>query len=152
MILFYSVWLSDYFQRDIHPHIVSLNAGLSSFIMNIFGMGTMARDEMIYSCSFSVSIARGCDAVEAMALFATALLAFPANWRFKLPGFFAGIAILFALNILRITSLFFIGIHFPREFEFVHAEVWQVLFIIFAVSLWIFWIRWTRKEEAQHAA
>jgi exosortase H (IPTLxxWG-CTERM-specific) len=152
MILFYAFWLSDFFQGNIHPAIVSTNARLSSSILNLFGMGTMAMNEMIYSCYFSISIARGCDAVEAMALFATALLAFPAKWKFKLPGFFAGIAILFALNILRIISLFLIGLHYPKEFEFMHVEVWQALFIIFAVGLWIFWIKWARKEEVQHAA
>ncbi len=148
MILFYAFWLSDYCQNNIQPHIVSGNARLSSFLLNLFGMGTTAMKETISSTAFSVSIARGCDAMEAMALFASALLAFPAKWKFKVVGFFVGIAILFSLNILRVVSLFLTGVYYPKAFEIMHVEVWQVVFIIFAIGLWIFWIKWTRKEAA----
>ncbi len=150
MIIFYAFWLSDYAQNSIQLYIVYLNAKVSSFILNIFGMKTVADKVLISSPAFSVSIARGCDAVEAMALFASALLTFPAKWKYKLIGLFTGIAILFALNILRIISLFLTGIYFPKAFDIMHIEVWQVLFILFAVGLWIFWIKWTRKE-APHA-
>ena len=145
MVLFYVFWLSDYCQNNIQPSIVSANARLSSFVLNIFGMKTLAIKESISSTSFSVSIAKGCDAMEAMALFASALLAFPAGWKYKLTGFFAGIAMLFTLNIGRIISLFITGLYYPKAFEIMHVEVWQVLFIIFALGLWIFWIKWTRK-------
>lgn len=151
MILFYAFWLSDYCQNNIQPNIVSVNARFSSFILNLFGMETTAVKERISSSSFSVSIARGCDAIEAMALFALALLAFPARWNYKVIGFFVGIAILFSLNIVRIVSLFLTGIYFPKAFEIMHVEVWQVLFILLAIGLWIFWIKWTRKGSA-HAS
>ena len=151
MVLFYVFWLSGLCQNHIQPQIVSINARLSSFILNLFGMGTIAIKETISSSSFSVSIARGCDAMEAMALFASALLTFPAGWNYKLAGFIAGITVLFFLNIGRIISLFLTGIYFPKAFEFMHVEVWQVLFILFAIGVWIFWIKWTRKGES-HAA
>jgi len=151
MVIFYAFWLSDYCQVSVQPQIVSLNSKLSSFLLNLFGMETTAMKETIASTSFSVSIARGCDAMEAMALFASALLAFPAGWKYKLTGFFAGIAILFTLNILRVVSLFLTGVYYPKAFEVMHVEVWQVLFIIFAIGLWIFWIKWTRKGVS-HAA
>ena len=146
MVLFYVVLLSDYFQKNIQVKIIAVDASISSFILNIFGMNTKTSREMILSPEFSISIARGCDALEAMGLFASALLSFPARWKHKLIGFFAGIAILFALNIGRIISLYLTGVHFPKAFEFMHVEVWQGIFILFALGLWIFWIRWTRKE------
>ena len=145
MILFYIFWLSDYSQNNLQIHIVSVNARLSSFMLNIFGMKTTAVNEVISTPSFSISIAKGCDAIEAMALFAAALLSFPAKWHHKVIGFFSGILILFILNIGRVVSLFIIGIYFPKAFEIMHVEVWQVLFIIFAIGLWIFWVKWTRK-------
>jgi len=69
----------------------------------------------------------------------------------KLVGFFIGIAVLFTFNILRVVSLFFTGVYFPKAFDFMHVEVWQVLFILFAIGLWIFWIKWTRKGEQRAA-
>jgi exosortase H (IPTLxxWG-CTERM-specific) len=145
MIIFYIFWLSDYSQKSFQLDIVAINARISSFFLNIFGMKTTAIKGTISSPAFSVSIARGCDAVEAMALFASALLAFPSKWIPKIIGLFAGVAILFALNIVRIMSLFLTGLYYPKAFEFMHVEVWQVLFILFAVGLWIFWIKLTRK-------
>jgi exosortase H (IPTLxxWG-CTERM-specific) len=145
MILFYVILLSDYFQNGIQLQIVALDAKISSFILNIFGMKTIANKEMITSPAFTISIARGCDALEAMALFASALLSFPSKWNYKLIGFFGGIAILFTLNIVRIVSLFLTGRYYPKAFEFMHVEFWQGVFIIFAIGLWIFWIKWTRK-------
>jgi exosortase H (IPTLxxWG-CTERM-specific) len=145
MILFYIFWLSDFSQTVFQPKVVSVNAKMSSWILNIFGMNTTADQALLSSSAFSVSIARGCDAIEAMALYASALLSFPARWKFKIPGFIAGIALLFVLNIARIISLFLTGIYFPKAFEIMHVEVWQVLFILFAIGMWIFWIKWTRK-------
>ncbi len=151
MILFYALLLSDFFQNNIQLSIIALDAKISSMILNIFGVETTANKEMLNSPAFSISIARGCDGLEAMALFASALLSFPAKWKHKLIGFIGGMAILFALNIVRVVSLFLIGLHYPKAFEFMHVEVWQVIFIIFAIGLWIFWIKWSRKETA-HAA
>jgi exosortase H (IPTLxxWG-CTERM-specific) len=151
MILFYIFWLSDFYLNHVQPNIVSVNATVSSFILNLFGMHTVAVKENITSSAFSVCIANGCDAVEAMALFSSALLSFPAKWKYKLVGFFVGIAVMMSLNIIRIVSLFFTGIYFPKAFELMHVEVWQVLFILIAIGLWIFWIKWTRKETP-HAA
>lgn len=145
MILFYALLLSDFFQSSIQLQIVALDAKISSFMLNLVGVKTVANKEMINSPAFSISIARGCDALEAMALFASALLSFPAKWHYKLIGFFAGIAILFLLNIVRVVSLFLTGLYFPKAFEFMHVEVWQAIFIIFAIGLWIFWIKWARK-------
>jgi exosortase/archaeosortase family protein len=148
MILFYVFWLSDYCQNNIQIHIVNGNARLSSFLLNILGQGTVADGSEIKSKAFSISIAKGCDAIEAMALFAVALLVFPAQWKHKLAGLFAGLTVLFFLNLVRIISLYLVGIYYPKAFEIMHVEVWQVLFIIFAIGLWIFWIKWTRKGVA----
>lgn len=145
MILFYIFWLSEFSQSVFQPKVVGINAMLSSRILNIFGMQTTASEAMLTSKQFSVSIARGCDAIEAMALFVAALLSFPAKWKSKAIGFFAGIALLFILNLGRIISLFLTGVYFPKAFEIMHVEVWQVLFILFAIAIWIFWIKWTRK-------
>ena len=151
MVVFYVFWLSDFCQNKILPQFLSVNTQLSGFILNLFGQKTHASGDVLFSSSFSVRIARGCDGLEAMALFASTLLAFPARWNYKLVGFFSGIAVLFILNVVRIISLFLTGVYFPKVFEFMHVEVWQVLFILFAIGLWIFWVKWARKGES-HAA
>ena len=89
-------------------------------------------------------------AAATLALFAAALLSFPARWKSKLIGLAAGLAVLFLLNIVRIVSLYLTGIHYPKAFEFMHVEAWQGIFILFALALWIFWMKWSGKEK-KHA-
>lgn len=148
MILFYALWLSSFFDKYVQTPIVTVNAIISNFILNLFGQNTCSSEGMIFSPYFSISVNRGCDAIEAMALYASALLAFPAQWKNKLLGFFAGLAILFLLNIIRIVSLFLTGIYYPKAFEFMHVEAWQVIFIFAALGLWLLWIqKWTKVKK-----
>ncbi len=55
---------------------------------------------------------------------------------------------LLLLNLVRIVSLFYIQIHFPRAFEVMHIEVWQVLFIFLAIALWALWAWWAVRRGA----
>ena len=142
MGVFYIVYLSHWFNMHIQPLILSVNASLSSRLLNLFAQNTQVISSTIYSPVFSVSIALGCDGVEAMALFSCALLAFPSKWKAKIIGLAVGISFLFILNILRVVTLFFTGVYYPRAFEVMHIEVWQVIFILLALVLWMLWLRY----------
>lgn len=151
MLLFYAFWLSSFFDKHIQTNIVSVNAVISNLILNLLGQNTHSTEGMIFSPAFSISVKRGCDAIEAMALFASAVLAFPAHWKNKLIGFFGGLILLFLLNIVRIVSLFLTGIYYPKAFDMMHVEIWQVVFIFTAIGLWLFWIQKSSKRKV-HAA
>jgi exosortase H (IPTLxxWG-CTERM-specific) len=142
MGVFYIILLSQWFTVHINPYILSANANLSVMLLNLFGQQTQAFSETIFSQSFSISIARGCDAIEAMGLFSCALLAFPARWKAKVTGLIIGIVLLFVLNIIRIVSLFLAGVYYPSLFDMIHLEVWQVIFILIALVLWMIWLRY----------
>jgi exosortase/archaeosortase family protein len=146
MIVFYFLWQSDFFNSHIQPVIVNINARISSGILNLMGQKTTAYFEMIISPLLSISIARGCDAVEAMALFVSTTLAFPMNWKRKIIGLFTGLILLFIINIVRIVSLYFIGIHSKSYFETMHAQVWPVIIIIFATLIWVMIIRNEKRK------
>ncbi len=64
-----------------------------------------------------------------------------------------GALLLLALNLVRIVSLFLIGVYSPRIFALMHIDVWQALFIFFAVLFWILWLLWaTRSQVVAQAA
>lgn len=148
--LFYIVWPSSLFNDSLNPAIENMYAVLSSRLLNLFGQQTVATGDSVSSAFFSIKINRGCDAIEAMALFASALLAFPAAWKRKLSGLCAGLFFLFAMNLLRIVSLFLIGRYAPDSFEFFHVEVWQIVFILFALGAWLFWAK-SQLNHSKHA-
>jgi len=145
--VFYWFYESSYY-TNIGSFIISVDSHISNVILNLLGQKTQVTGPVISSSLFSISIARGCDAIEGMALFSAALLAYPARWKYKLYGFLAGNAILFLLNLVRIITLFLTGIYAPKLFQIMHIEIWEALFILFALTLWILWIRWTFKAKA----
>ena len=151
MSLFYAVWITEFFKENIFNHVLHINAIIASALLNLFGYGTVASGTDISSAQFSISVKRGCDAIEPIALFASAVLAFPATFQKKLPGIAIGVAFLLSVNMIRIISLFLTGLYAPAFFDIMHMEVWQVVFILLALVCWIIWIRWSQQKGVVHA-
>ena len=145
MILFYAFWTSAYFISKINPYIETANASAANVLLNLLGQHTISNGDTISSNAFSIKVSRGCDAIEAMALFAAALLTFPMPWKNKMKGLLIGLLLLVVLNVVRIITLFVTGVYAPRAFDMMHLDVWEGLFIFFAVALWIFFIRQSRR-------
>jgi exosortase H (IPTLxxWG-CTERM-specific) len=145
--IFYGLMLTSFYQTRLFPAIVHLNALISGGFLNLVGEGVRVDGPNITSSRFSLSIANGCDAMEPIVFFTAVVLAFPSKWLEKGIGILAGVATLFLINQIRIISLFYIGIYFPKAFHVMHVDVWQVLFILFAIIFWISWIRWSMKRE-----
>ena len=43
------------------------------------------------------------------------------------------------INLVRIISLFYIGIYLPDFFNSSHIFIWQSIVILFGVGLWMLW-------------
>jgi exosortase H (IPTLxxWG-CTERM-specific) len=151
MILFYIFWNSELFKEHIVENILSTNAYLSSGALNLLGQHTQIEGSSIYSAFYAISVSKGCDAIEAMALFLSTTLAFPMAWKTKIIGIFWGISLLFIINIVRIVTLFFAGAYYPNVYEILHAQIWPVFIIIFATGLWIFLIRKDERKKSYAA-
>ena len=128
----------------VHHHLI---AKVSGYVLAVLGQEITVTGKSISSPRFSVNIIRGCDAVEPIALFLCAVLAFPLPFLKKLPGMIAGTLLLLILNLVRIVSLFLIGVYSPRFFALTHLDVWQALFIFFAVLFWIVWLLWATRNQ-----
>lgn len=146
---FYAVTFIPYFNHDVIPAYMRLNARTSVAIINLFGEGAKARGTAVSSSRFSVDIRHGCDAVAPSALFIAAVLAFPGSMRSKVPGILVGTLVLAAINIIRIVTLFYTGIYFPRAFEAMHVDVWQPIFILLALVFWVIWAWWATGTRTQ---
>jgi exosortase/archaeosortase family protein len=86
---------------------------------------------------FAVKIVKGCDAMEAKILFVSAVLAFPAKWTRRLMVVALGLVTLTAVNVLRISSLYFIGTFRPTLVDPLHLEVWPFLMVAVASGLFL---------------
>jgi exosortase H (IPTLxxWG-CTERM-specific) len=96
----------------------------------------------IVSGRFSMQIIKSCDGMEANILFCAATLAFPGPWLRKLVAAAGGLVALVGFNVLRLCSLYFIGVYFPAAFEFAHFDLWPLLVISFALVEFLLITRW----------
>ena len=135
-----------FFDRALYGYL-EVNAWLANAILRGLGQPTVVSEVTIQSPHFVMAIRRGCDAVEPTWLLCAAIVSFPASWRHKLNGILAGIVILQVMNLVRIVTLYWIGVHLPGFFNSAHVEIWPTVFIIIAIGLFIGW-----KERAQGAA
>jgi exosortase/archaeosortase family protein len=99
----------------------------------------------------SLIVAKNCDAMDVNILFVAAVVAYPARWSRRAVGLAAGVALLVAVNVMRIASLYFVQVHAPRSFELVHAEVWPLALVALAVGAFLAWSRWAAPPLAEGA-
>jgi len=147
IFLFYTFWISPFFQTHIVENVAIFYAQVSGLIIKLFNYPILIVGDSLGYSNFSLSIKNGCDAIEATAILLCGILVYPSKLKHKSIGLFFGILILVGINLFRITSLFFNGIYTPSIFEFMHTGVWQVLFIIFPLAIIFKWINWINQNK-----
>ena len=114
-------------------------AKVGGFAARLFGEKTTMVGTAIVSPRFAVNVRTGCNGLETIYIFFAGVLAFPAPWKKKLLGLVLGFLAIQLLNVVRIVSLFYIGVYFPKHFEDSHIVIWQAIVILFGVALFLVW-------------
>jgi exosortase/archaeosortase family protein len=87
-----------------------------------------------------VEVTLACSGADAIALCLAAVLAYPANWRMRLAGGAAGLALILSLNTLRIGTLGRAAAS-PAWFNTLHVYVWPAVLTL-AIAGYVFgWMR-----------
>jgi exosortase/archaeosortase family protein len=107
--------------------------------------------------AFNFTLVPDCGAIPSMVIFLAAVLAFPARWWKRLVGLAGGIAILYCVNaLLRLPCLAVIGAlnGGGKWFDFAHHYVWQGIYIVFVVLVWLAWVEYIvrGKERGEDPA
>jgi exosortase/archaeosortase family protein len=148
MGLFYAMAIfTPIYKKHFLVSYLPFNARVSGALLGLLGHDITVAGASISSPAFSVTVDPGCDGIEPIALFVCAVLAFPAPFRKKLPGIVSGSVLLAILNFVRVITLFLVGVYWPRAFRAMHIEVWQAMFIFFAVLFWIIWLLWAMRTQ-----
>ena len=130
-------WLTS---SSLFDRFVEFTASTTGFMLNIFNDDVIVVDKMVSSPEFQMGIIGACTGLIPLAIYISAILAYPsAIWQ-KVIGIIAGAIGIYAVNIVRTSSLFVIGTHFPSFFDTAHYLVWQALMILVAVAFWLLWI------------
>jgi exosortase/archaeosortase family protein len=135
-------WLTGYLTAYAH---------LAGGLLRWFEPGVIVEGTTIYG-RFVLQIVRNCDAADVNILFASAVLAFPAPLRKKMAPLLLGLAALVAANVLRICSLYYVGVHRPSWFHAAHEELWPLLLVALTLLAFLACIRHLESPPASHGS
>jgi exosortase/archaeosortase family protein len=129
---------------DSWLHATAVSAG---FLLHLFANDIHVYGDEIVGDGFAMRIVRTCDAADVMILLSSAVLAWPRPWIRRVVVAVAGLVIIYALNVLRIVTLYGLGARHPAAFEFAHLELWPVVLLLAAVAIF-YWQAKPRPVEA----
>ena len=115
---------------------ITLQARLSGACLRLVDSSVMVTGTIIAG-RFPLNIVVDCTALDAMALYAAAILAFPAPPRTKALALAGGLMIVATANLGRIVFLYFAGVHWPAWFDFLHEEVLQIGVILVPIVCFV---------------
>jgi exosortase H (IPTLxxWG-CTERM-specific) len=147
LLLFYGVVAL----APVDAHVIApFTRGLTSVsgaVLRLLGQKVLVSGTVI-SGAFAVDIHNGCNGIEAIVFVAAAMFAFDAPLGKRLLGALLAAVVLQALNIVRIVSLYLIGLKRPEVFETAHLAVWQTL--MFGAAVFLF-LAWTARVAPRNA-
>ncbi len=124
--------------RFVIPYTTQV-ARLAGLVLDLLGEDITIRGVILSSPRFAVTIYNGCNGLVTSLIFVSGVLAFPSSLRSKVLGVIGGLVAIQIINMIRIVSLFYIGIYLPQFFNQSHVFIWQSVVILAGVSLWVLW-------------
>jgi exosortase H (IPTLxxWG-CTERM-specific) len=137
--------------RFVEPFTAGV-AKASAVLLNLLGQEVAGEGTLLHSRRFAVSIENGCNGIETLLIFASAVLAFPASWRAKSAGLILGSLAIQAVNLIRVAALFLTGVYLPQLFDSSHTVIWQTIVVLCGVLLWLFWAQRFARPRSSPAS
>jgi len=138
LVLYGIVALNQVNDAVIIPFTEVVARGAAGLLTGVEG-GVDTQGTVMRSARFALDVRNGCNGVEATILLVAAILAFPATLRSRLIGLTIASIAIELLNIVRLSSLFWLGEHYRQVFDLFHVAVWQSLIILAAISMFVLW-------------
>ncbi|UCE20260.1 MAG: exosortase H [Gemmatimonadota bacterium] len=123
--------------------LVALNVFTAKSVQiaaKLLGMHASASSSYLTVKGFSIEVITECTGLFAAFVFLACVLAYPTKIMKKVFGIIAGIFVIYILNIMRMICLIMVGIWTPQHFDFVHVYLWEGVFIIVVLMLWLVWL------------
>ena len=139
LIAFYTVITIGWVDTHVVLPFTAALARVSGAALNLIGEKVHVTSTVIGGSRFAVDIRGGCNGLEAVVFVCAAMLAFHAPLRKRIIGALAAALILEALNVIRIDSLYLLGVYHRNVFEMFHLAVWQTLMFGAAVLIFLAW-------------
>lgn len=98
-----------------------------------------------------LNILNGCDGMEALFLVIAAFAVAPLDWHRRLGGAALGVPVVFAVNQVRILTLFYVFRSYPPLFAALHATVTPIAVIVLVCCYFYAWFAYPSRSVAETA-
>jgi exosortase H (IPTLxxWG-CTERM-specific) len=131
------------FARPAVAGVTTLVVESSAFLIRLFGGYASANGDLLVGSSSAhvIRVANGCNGLHVGVLLWAAIAAFPAPLAKKAKGFALTTAALYATNLVRVVSLFYLEPHGGTWFDLAHLYLWESLIVIGAFTVFWLWAR-----------
>lgn len=140
LIAFYAIVTLDAVDEHFVLPFTHGLAATSGALLNAIGERVHVAGTVIAGQQFAVDVRGGCNGLEAVVFVCAAMLAFAAPWRTRIAGAISAAIILEAVNVIRVASLYWIGVYHRSMFETFHLAIWQTVMFAIAVLLFVTWV------------
>lgn len=128
----------ELFANVIYYHgVVAICADLINMIAPLEQV--LPQRNHLISAKADLEIVRGCDGAGVLFLVVSAVLVFPSGLKRKLLGLLLGIGLIYSLNLLRISALYFIIAYHPDWFQLIHSYVAPTLMVVLGCFYFAWW-------------
>ncbi len=139
VVSFYTLLRTSILRDYMGQPLAVAFATIGGLALNLLSLKATASGTMLRVDGFVAQIDDVCTGIFVVAMYLSAVLAYPSRPGEKLKGFLLGASAILILNMIRVVSLMYIGRYFPTLFEAAHLLVWQSLIIFSALLVWIYW-------------
>ena len=139
IIVFYTLLRTSSIRELVGQPLALAFAEVSGFVLNLLSLKATTSGTILQVEGFAARIDDVCTGIFVVAIYVSAVLAYPSRATEKLKGVLLGASVILSLNLIRVVSLMYIGRYFPSFFETAHLLIWQSLIIFAALLAWIYW-------------
>lgn len=136
---------------DINGIYTNFIIVLTTKILGFFDIPATHHGSIINLPSIALDVRFGCNGLEAVMMYAVAVIIYPSGPRVKAMGIIAGFLIIQTLNLIRISGLAYAGIYHKKLFHIVHIYIAQGLMIAVALGVYLLYLYYAEIQSKKLA-
>ena len=126
---------------------------VASKVLTVMGFPNTQEGNMLtnrHGRFFRMEVRNNCNGVFESIVFLMAFIAIQIPWRRKIGWMSFGFLLFHIINEARLVSLFIIGVHYPKAFDFFHETFWNYALVIMTLAIFIFCAYQVTKTPKQN--
>lgn len=120
-----------------------------TYLIQLSGLPVRMVSNTLYLTNTTWIVTTECTAIYIMLIFTSFILVYPTSRKLKGLALLTGIPMIFAANISRLFVMAWINKIKPQYTDYFHNYVWQIVFIVMVVFMWLLWIEKMVNREAK---